>query len=132
MIVSNVRRQFGPVQGLHGSPHGLDIASTDGRWLLAVAVAGSSMAFLDSTVVTVALPHIGRELGAGMSELQWVLNAYLLALASLILLGGSLGDRFGRVRVFLIGIAVFTVASGFCAASPSVDFLVGARLVQGV
>jgi EmrB/QacA subfamily drug resistance transporter len=131
MIVSNVRRQFGPVQGLHGNPHGLDVASPDGRWLLAVAVAGSSMAFLDGTVVNVALPDIGRDLGAGMSELQWVLNTYLLALASLILLGGSLGDRFGRVRIFLVGIAVFTVASGLCAAAPSIDFLIGARLVQG-
>ena len=132
MIASNVRRQFGPVQGLHGSPHGLDIASTDGRWLLAVAVAGSSMAFLDGTVVNVALPDIGRDLGAGMSQLQWVLNTYLLALASLILLGGSLGDRFGRVRIFLVGIAVFSAASGACAAAPTIGFLIGARLVQGV
>ncbi len=132
MIVSNVRRQFGPVQGLHGNPHGLDIASTDGRWLLAVAVAGSSMVFLDGTVVNVALPDIGRDLGAGMSELQWVLNSYLLALASLILLGGSLGDRFGRVRIFLAGIAVFSAASGVCAAAPTIGFLIGARLVQGV
>jgi EmrB/QacA subfamily drug resistance transporter len=132
MKVSDVRRRFGPVDGLHGSPHGLDIASTDGHWLLGVAIAGSSMAFLDGTVVNVALPAIGRDLGAGMSELQWVLNAYLLALASLILLGGSLGDRFGRVRVFLAGIAVFSVASGLCAAAPSVGFLVGARLLQGI
>jgi EmrB/QacA subfamily drug resistance transporter len=131
-IVSHVRRQFGPVEGLHGSPHGLDIASTDGRWLLAVAIAGSSMAFLDGTVVNVALPDIGRDLGAGMNELQWVLTTYLLALASLILLGGSLGDRLGRVRIFLLGIAVFSVASGVCAAAPSIGFLIGARLVQGV
>jgi EmrB/QacA subfamily drug resistance transporter len=132
MIVSNVRRQFGPVQGLHGSPHGLAIASPDGRWLLAVAVAGSSMAFLDGTVVNVALPAIGRDLGAGTSELQWVLNTYLLALASLILLGGSLGDRFGRVRIVLVGIAVFSVASALCAVAPTIGFLIGARLVQGV
>jgi MFS family permease len=132
MIVSNVRRQFGPVHGLHGNPHGLDIASTDGRWLLAVAIAGSSMAFLDGTVVNVALPDIGRDLGAGVSELQWVLTTYLLALASLILLGGSLGDRLGRVRIFLVGIAVFSVASGLCAAAPTIGFLIGARLVQGV
>ena len=132
MIVSNVRRQFGPVEGLHGNPHGLDIASTDGRWVLAVAVAGSSMVFLDATVVNVALPDIGRDFGAGMSELQWVLNSYLLALASLILLGGSLGDRFGRVKIFLAGIAVFSAASGLCAAAPTIGFLIGARLVQGV
>jgi EmrB/QacA subfamily drug resistance transporter len=132
MIVSDVRRELGPVQGLHGSRHGLDIRSTDGRWLLAVAVGGSSMAFLDGTVVNVALPDIGRDLGAGMSELQWVLNGYILALASLILLGGSLGDRFGRVKIFLAGIAVFSAASGFCAAAPTIGFLVGARLIQGV
>jgi EmrB/QacA subfamily drug resistance transporter len=131
-VVADVRRRFGPVDGLRGTPGGLAVGSRDGRWLLGVAIAGSSMAFLDGTVVNVALPDIGRDLGAGTSELQWVLNAYLLALASLILLGGSLGDRFGRVRVFLIGIAVFTAASGLCAAAPSVGFLIGARLVQGV
>src|ERR1700755_1733183 len=132
MNVSDVRRRFGRVDGLHGSPHGLDIASTDGHWLLGVAIAGSSMAFLDGTVVHVALPAIGRDLGAGMSELQWVLNAYLLALASLILLGGSLGDRFGRVRIFLAGIAVFSLASGLCALAPTIGFLIGARLLQGI
>jgi EmrB/QacA subfamily drug resistance transporter len=131
-VVTHVRRQFGPVEGLHGSKHGLSVSSSDGRWLLVVAIAGSSMAFLDGTVVNVALPDIGRDLGAGMSGLQWVLNAYLLALASLILLGGSLGDRFGRVRVYLIGVGIFTVASGLCAAAPTTGFLIGARLVQGI
>jgi EmrB/QacA subfamily drug resistance transporter len=130
--VTHVRRQFGPVEGLHGTKEGLEIASTDGRWLLGVAVGGSAMAFLDGTVVNVALPDIGRDLGAGMSELQWVLNTYLLALASLILLGGSFGDRSGRVRIFLVGIVLFSLASGLCAAAPDVDFLVGARVLQGV
>jgi EmrB/QacA subfamily drug resistance transporter len=130
--VTHVRRQFGPVEGLHGTKEGLEVASTDGRWLLGVAVGGSAMAFLDGTVVNVALPDIGRDLDAGISELQWVLNTYLLALASLILLGGSLGDRFGRVRVFLIGIVLFSLASGLCAAAPDVDLLVGARVLQGV
>jgi EmrB/QacA subfamily drug resistance transporter len=130
--VTHVRRQFGPVEGLHANKEGLEVASTDGRWLLGVAVGGSAMAFLDGTVVNVALPDIGRDLGAGMSELQWVLNAYLLALAALILLGGSLGDRFGRVRIFLIGIVLFSLASGVCAAAPDVDLLVGARALQGV
>jgi EmrB/QacA subfamily drug resistance transporter len=130
--VTHVRRPFGPVEGLHGTKEGLDVASTDGRWLLGVAVGGSAMAFLDGTVVNVALPDIGRDLGAGTSELQWVLNTYLLALASLILLGGSFGDRFGRVRIFLIGIVLFSIASGLCAAAPSVELLVGARVLQGV
>ena len=130
--MAHVRRQFGPVEGLHGTKEGLEVTSTDGRWLLGVAVGGSAMAFLDGTVVNVALPDIGRDLGAGTSELQWVLNAYLLALASLILMGGSFGDRFGRVRIFLIGIVLFSLGSGLCAAAPDVDLLMGARVLQGV
>ncbi len=92
----------------------LTLASAQGHWLLAVAVLGSGMAFLDATVVNVALPSIGRDLHASTSELQWVLNGYLLTLASLILLGGSLGDRFGRRRVFVIGAAMFSCASLLC------------------
>jgi EmrB/QacA subfamily drug resistance transporter len=103
-----------------------------GRWLIGVAVAGSGMAFLDSTVVNVALPDIGRDLGADGAALQWVLNGYLLTLASLILLGGALGDRHGRRRVFTIGIGVFTAASALCAAAPNAEVLVAARMLQGV
>jgi EmrB/QacA subfamily drug resistance transporter len=90
------------------------------------------MAFLDGTVVNVALPDIGRDLDAGTSALQWMLNGYLLTLASLILLGGSLGDRLGRRRVFAIGVAWFTAASLLCAVAPSAELLVVARLLQGV
>jgi EmrB/QacA subfamily drug resistance transporter len=90
------------------------------------------MAFLDGTVVNVALPDIGRDFDASTSALQWILNGYLLTLASLILLGGSLGDRYGRRRVFVLGVGLFTVASLLCAVSPSVQFLIGARLLQGV
>jgi EmrB/QacA subfamily drug resistance transporter len=100
--------------------------------VLAVAVLGSGIAFLDGTVVNVALPDIGRDLGASTSALQWVLNGYLLTLASLILLGGSLGDRHGRRRIFVLGVAVFTAASLACALAPNAEFLVAARLVQGV
>ncbi|HEX5146188.1 MAG TPA: MFS transporter [Conexibacter sp.] len=106
--------------------------SGPGRWVLAIAVLGSGIAFLDGTVVNVALPDIGRDLHASTSELQWVLNGYLLTLASLILLGGSLGDRIGRRRIFVIGTAWFTVASLLCAAAPSAGALIGARLLQGV
>jgi EmrB/QacA subfamily drug resistance transporter len=106
--------------------------SSAGRWVLAVAVLGSGMAFLDGTVVNVALPDIGRDLGASTSALQWVLNGYLLTLASLILLGGSLGDRYGRRRVFVLGVIVFTAASLLCAIAPSSGFLVAARLFQGI
>jgi EmrB/QacA subfamily drug resistance transporter len=107
------------------------LASATGRCVLAVAVAGSAMVFLDSTVVNVALPDIGRDLGAPTSTLQWVLNGYLLSLASLILLGGSLGDRFGRRHVFVYGAAVFTAASLLCALAPNGTFLIVARLLQG-
>src|SRR3954466_5051706 len=90
------------------------------------------MAFLDGTVVNVALPRIGEDFDASTSALQWVLNGYLLTLASLILLGGSLGDRHGRRRIFVIGTAVFTVASVLCAAAPTVEVLIVARLLQGI
>jgi EmrB/QacA subfamily drug resistance transporter len=111
---------------------GIAFESNAGRWLLGVAVAGSGMAFLDGTVVNVALPDIGRDFGASTSALQWILNGYLLTLASLILLGGSLGDRYGRRRVFVLGVGLFTVASLLCAIAPSVQLLIGARLLQGV
>jgi EmrB/QacA subfamily drug resistance transporter len=106
--------------------------SRPGRWVLGVAVLGSGIAFLDGTVVNVALPAIGRDLDASTSSLQWMLNGYLLTLASLILLGGSLGDRLGRRRIFVIGVAWFTAASALCAAAPSAELLVAARLLQGI
>ncbi|HVV90244.1 MAG TPA: MFS transporter, partial [Solirubrobacterales bacterium] len=92
----------------------------------------SGMAFLDSTVVNVALPKIGEDLSASTSALQWILNGYLLTLASLILLGGSLGDRLGRRLVFQIGVVLFTLASLLCAVAPSVELLIFARLIQGI
>jgi len=97
-----------------------------------VTVLGSGMAFLDGTIVNVALPTIGRDFHASTSSLQWILSGYLLTLASLILLGGSLGDRFGRRRVFVIGTAMFSGASLLCALAPSAESLIGARLLQGV
>ena len=106
--------------------------SGPGRWVLTIAVLGSGIAFLDGTVVNVALPAIGRDLDASTSQLQWMLNGYLLTLASLILLGGSLGDRIGRRAIFTIGTAWFTVASALCALAPSAEVLIAARLLQGV
>jgi EmrB/QacA subfamily drug resistance transporter len=103
-----------------------------GRWVLAVAVLGSAVAFLEATVINVALPSIGRDLNADVAGLQWTLNGYLLTLASLILVGGSLGDRYGRRRVFCIGVAWFTIASAMCALAPTIDWLVAARVLQGV
>ena len=114
------------------SSDGIAFESAAGRWLIAVTVAGSGMAFLDSTVVNVALPKIGEDLNASTSSLQWILNGYLLTLASLILLGGSLGDRLGRRRVFKAGIVLFSLASLLCAVAPSVELLVFARLIQGI
>jgi EmrB/QacA subfamily drug resistance transporter len=103
-----------------------------GRWVLAVAVLGSAVAALDSTVVNVALPSIGRDLDASVAGLQWTLNGYLLTLAALILVGGSLGDRLGRRLVFCVGVVVFTLASAACALAPSIEWLVAARVVQGI
>jgi EmrB/QacA subfamily drug resistance transporter len=103
-----------------------------GRWVIAATVLGSGMAMLDGTVVGIALPAIGREFDAGVSTLQWVVTAYTLTLAGLLLLGGSLGDRFGRRRVFVIGSIWFAVASVVCGLAPNSATLVGARALQGV
>jgi EmrB/QacA subfamily drug resistance transporter len=108
------------------------LSSSRGRGVLAATVVGSGMAFLDGTIVNVAAKHIGDDFHAGFGALQWVLNAYTLALAGLILLGGSLGDRLGRRRVFLLGIAWFTAASVVCALAPNVAVLIAARAVQGI
>jgi EmrB/QacA subfamily drug resistance transporter len=111
---------------------GLALRSRNGRVALIATVAASAMASLDATVVNVALPDIGKEFGAGVSTLQWVLTGYLIALASLILLGGALGDRFGRRKVFVIGTVWFAAASLLCGIAPSIEFLVAARILQGV
>src|SRR5437763_12405552 len=105
----------------------LVLQSLRGRVALVATVAASGMASLDATVVNVALPHIGKDFSASISALQWVLTGYLLALASLILLGGALGDRFGRRKVFMIGTVWFAAASLLCGAAPSIEVLVLAR-----
>ncbi|WP_329521057.1 DHA2 family efflux MFS transporter permease subunit [Spirillospora sp. NBC_01491] len=97
-----------------------------------MTVLGSGMAFLDGTVVNVALPTIGRELGGGLAEQQWVLDGYLLTLSALLLAGGAAGDRYGRRRVFTSGLVLFTVASLACGLAPTGNALITARLVQGV
>lgn len=106
--------------------------SPEGRWLLAAAVLGSGLAALDATVINVALPAIGRDLDTDIAGLQWILNGYLLTLASFLLLGGSLGDRYGRRRIFVIGVLWFAGASLLCGLAPSVEVLVAARALQGV
>ncbi len=103
-----------------------------GRWVLFATIVGSGIASLDATVVNVALPTIGRHFGAGVAGLQWVITGYLITLAALILLGGSLGDRFGRRRVFVIGVIWFSLASLLSGTAVSLPMLVVARALQGV
>lgn len=102
------------------------------RLTLIATILGSTVVFLDSTVVNVALPAISDGLDAGLSGQQWVVEAYMLTLVSLLLVGGSLGDQFGRRRVFVIGLIAFGVTSILCAVAPSVEFLIGARALQGI
>jgi EmrB/QacA subfamily drug resistance transporter len=102
------------------------------RLTLIATILGSTVVFLDGTIVNVALPSLGRELGAGLAGQQWVLEAYMLTMVSLLLVGGSLGDQFGRRRLFVIGLVAFGVTSILCALAPTEEFLVGARALQGV
>jgi EmrB/QacA subfamily drug resistance transporter len=110
----------------------LRVSDPRGRIVLLTTVLGSGVALLDSTIVNVALPTIGRDLGADLVGVQWVISAYALTLAALILLGGSLGDRFGRRRAFMWGVGGFALASIMSALSPNIALLVGARAVQGM
>ena len=103
-----------------------------GRWVLAATVLGSAVAMLTATVVNVALPALGSALDAGTEGLQWIINGYLLSLASLILIGGSLGDRYGHRRMFVMGTAWFALASVLCALAPDVRWLVAFRVLQGM
>lgn len=105
--------------------------SFDTRWVLPVTILGSSLPFIDGSVVNVALPAIGKDLEAGLGAIQWIVNGYMLTLASLILIGGAAGDRFGLRRIFMIGLIAFAAASALCALAPSVSWLVAARLIQG-
>ena len=102
------------------------------RWILTTTILASSMAFIDGTVVNVALPALQRSLGATLANSQWVVEAYELMLAALLLIGGSAGDRFGRRRMFLVGVNVFTVGSVICGLSNSIELLILARGLQGV
>jgi len=111
---------------------GIRWGTSAARGVLWTTILGSGMAMLDGTIVNVALPRIGEELGASVAGLQWILDGYLLALAALILVAGSLGDRYGRRRVYLIGVVWFGLASGLCAAATSTEMLVAFRVLQGV
>lgn len=111
---------------------GLRVDSPAGRWVLLTTVLGSGMAFLDGTVVNVALPRMGDDLDASFAGLSWIANGYLVTLASLILVGGSVGDRLGRKRTYLGGAVGFALASLLCGLAPSVGLLVAARMLQGI
>lgn len=108
------------------------LGSATGRWILLATILGSSVAALDATVVTIALPRIGASLDTDVAGLQWTLNGYTLTLASFILLGGSLGDQLGRRKVFVLGVIGFALASVLCGAAVSIEMLVVARILQGV
>ncbi|ASR39742.1 MFS transporter [Prauserella marina] len=111
---------------------GIRWGSATARGVLATTILGSGMAMLDGSVVNVALPRIGDELGASVAGLQWILDGYLLSLASLILIAGALGDRYGRLRVFQIGVVWFAIASLLCGLAPTTELLVAARVLQGI
>lgn len=116
---------------LSGAP-ALPCSAPSRHWTLVAAILGSSLAFIDGTVVNVALPAIQRELGATTADAQWVMESYALFLAALLLVGGVLGDRFGRKRIFMLGTVLFTLASVACSLSTAVGPLITARAVQGI
>lgn len=111
---------------------GIEIAPPRRRMVLAACVLASSMAFIDGSALTVALPRLKAELGADLAAVQWVVNGYVLALASLTLIGGALADTFGKARVLALGCLLFGLASAACALAPSVNWLIAARVVQGM
>lgn len=108
------------------------LGSPAGKWILASTILASAMAFIDSTALNVVLPSLQKNLQATAADLFWILNAYLLMLAALILVGGSLGDRLGRKRIFMIGIFVFICASAACGLAPGTSLLIGFRVIQGI
>lgn len=114
------------------APRTVRMGTPTARWAIGATVLGSGIAFLDGTVVNVALPAIARNLHAGVIGLQWTVEAYLITLTALMLLGGSLGDIYGRRRTFVAGLGAFGVASAVCALAPSIGVLIAARAVQGV
>ncbi|ASU78611.1 MFS transporter [Actinopolyspora erythraea] len=116
----------------HSADEPVPLHSARGRWIILATMLGSGVAFLDGSVVNVALPAIGRDIGGTFALLQWVLDAYLLTLSALLLLGGALGDRYGRRRIFVTGLALFTLASLGCGIARGGGELIIARLVQGI
>ncbi|MEO8111977.1 MAG: MFS transporter [Ginsengibacter sp.] len=110
----------------------ITLKSTPGKWIMASSILASSMAFIDGTALNVVLPSLQESLHAKGTDLFWILNAYLLMLASFILLGGSLGDKLGRKKIFIVGILIFIFGSALCGFAPSVNFLIAFRMLQGL
>lgn len=108
------------------------LKSSEGKWIMSSTILASSIAFIDGTALNVVLPALQKSLNATAADLFWILNAYLLILASLILVGGSMGDKLGRKKIFMLGIFIFIVASTACGFSPNVNFLIAFRIIQGV
>jgi EmrB/QacA subfamily drug resistance transporter len=122
----------GSMPGGAGTEEQLSLGTSRGRWVIAATVLGSGISALDATVVGIALPSIGRDFHSGVGTLQWVVSGYALTLAAFLLLGGSLGDRLGRRRMFSIGVVWFAVASVCCGIAPNAGVLIAARILQGV
>lgn len=114
------------------SGHCRDTTGRRGMWVLAATVLGSSMEFIDGTVVNVALPALQQGLGATGAQVQWVVEAYALFLSALLLVGGALGDRLGLRKVYMAGVVLFAAASIWCGLAPSIGQLIAARALQGV
>src|ERR1700760_331528 len=110
----------------------VSLGSPAGKWVMVSTILASSMAFIDGTALNVVLPALQKSLNATGADLFWLLNAYLLILAALILIGGSLGDKLGRKRVFMIGIFIFLCGSAACGVSPGINVLIISRIIQGV
>src|SRR6059036_844479 len=117
---------------IYSRPASAPCSKFAGRWVLVATTLASSMAFIDSTVVNVALPALQTNLNATIVDVQWVIEAYSLLLSALLLVGGSLGDHYGRRRVFLIGVALFALASTWCGLAPTIHQLILARALQGL
>src|SRR5262245_47367902 len=116
---------------IRSGPSAAPRSQTRGRWILAATILASSMAFIDGTVVNVALPALQTNLNATAADVQWVIESYALLLSALLLVGGSLGDHYGRRRVFVLGVVIFAVASGLCGFAGTIHQLIAARAVQG-
>src|SRR5882757_8762061 len=110
----------------------VSLSSSAGKWIMASTILASAMAFIDATALNVVLPALQKSLNATGSDLFWLLNAYLLMLASLILIGGSLGDKLGRKRVYMAGIFIFIIGSAACGFAPDVHLLIICRVIQGI